>query len=95
MQKLGKLIKTNLKNHKIEGKIQKYEVCHLWERALLAHLPEANKKTMVTSFERGTLNVAVLSKDMADQITICQKRIIYWINSELGKSLVYKISCEA
>lgn len=94
MQKLGVLIKTNLKNHKIENKIYSYEICNLWERVLLGFLPAAKGQTMATSFEHGVLNIAVLSKDLADQIFLCQKRIMYQMNSEVGKSLVFKIACQ-
>lgn len=95
MQKLDALLNKNAKDHKFEAKIKTYKIYQLWERILLEFLPEAAGKTMITSYEKGCLQLAVLSNDLADQINICQQRIIYKLNSELGRKLVYRIQCQS
>jgi hypothetical protein len=95
MQKIGKLIKHNLQEHKIEDKVKAYEVYKLWEKVLTDFLPAASNQTMVTAFNRGTLEVAVLQSDLSDEINLCQQRIIYQLNNLLGKNLVYSIRCQS
>jgi hypothetical protein len=95
MQKIDKLIRTSIKKYKIEDKIKNYEVYRVWEPVLTKHLPEAKQRTMVTSFERGILNVAVLSKELADVICLYQPRLLSELNNTLGKNLGYRIYCQS
>ena len=94
MQKIERILKSNIKKHKIEDKIKIYEILHKWDKIIAECAPSAIGKSMALSFERGVLRVAALSREVADLINILQKRIIYAINTMLGKTLVFKIYCE-
>ncbi len=94
MQKIEFLVKKSLRTHKLETKVKQYSVCRDWESVVTGLFPNAEKKTMAISFENGILRVASLSKDIADQILVCQKRIIYALNEKIGRDLVYRIRCE-
>ncbi len=94
MQKVGHLVKRAIKKHKLENQIKKYSVCRDWERVIIAVFPHAENKTMAVAFENGILHVASISREIADQIAVYQKRIIYALNEAIGKELVYRIRCE-
>ena len=95
MQKIGKLLNSNIKNHKIENKVKRYEIYRIWEVVLTKYLPEAANNTMITSFERGILQIAVLSKEVANDICVCQNRLCMELNTCMGKNLVYRIYCQS
>jgi len=93
MQKVEKLLKTNIKKYKIEDKIRAYEVVRSWEKIISDLLPEAAGKTMALSLERGVLKVASLTGEIAELIRMLQKRILYAINSMFAGAVVYRIEC--
>lgn len=93
MQKVEKLLKTNIKKYKLEDKIKVYQVLKDWEKIISGVLPEAKGQTMALSLERGVLTIASLSREVADLINMLAKRIIYAINSLFGRPVVFRISC--
>ena len=93
MQKIGKLLKTNIKKYKLEDKIKTYEVLKNWEKIIGDCLPEAAGKTMAVSLEHGVLTVASLSRELAEMIKMLATRIMDAVNLMFGRPVVYRISC--
>ncbi len=94
MQNINSVLNSNIKRHHFEDKILAQKVFSLWERVLCDFLPDAASKTMARSLENGVLYVASLCHETAAKIKQLQKRILYELNSRLGKSLVFSIYIE-
>ncbi len=94
MQRIDKTLKANIKKYRLEDKIRHQEILRSWEKVIADFLPTAAKKTMALKFERGVLRVASLSKEIAYEIYLYQKRLIEALNKLIGKQLVYQIICE-
>ncbi len=94
MQNINKTLKGQIKKYKLEDKVKGYEVLKYWEEAISKILPDAVQKTLALSFEKGVLRVASLSREIALEIKLFAKRLIYELNGLLGKELVYAIYCE-
>ena len=94
MQRIKNTLQSSLKKYDIEDKIKNMQVCKLWERVVLEYIPNATGKTMAVGFEKGVLKIATLSREIADQIRSYRDRLLYAINTYLGKQSVYAIAIE-
>lgn len=94
MQRIESLINYSIKKHKLDSKVKEYRIHHDWEHVINNFLPDAAGKTMIVSLQNGILHIASLSKEIADQITVYQKRLIYELNERAGKDLIFRIHCE-
>ena len=94
MQKINKTLLSNLKKHKIEDQVKQHQLLKAWEKIVSEFLPFAAQKTMAVAFERGVLKIASLTREIAYEINLYQKRIIEALNNFLGKIVVYRIVCE-
>lgn len=94
MQRINKQLHAIIKKYKIEDKVRTQQALQNWEKIVSQHLPQAAQKTLPLSLDRGVLKVAALSKDVAYEIRLYQKRLAEAINEEIGKRLVFVISCE-
>ncbi len=95
MQRINKTLYANLRKHKIEDKVKATELLKLWDKVIVDFMPQASSQTMALAYEKGVLKIAVLSKDIAFQIHLYQKRLIQMLNDLLGRRMVFKIVCEA
>ncbi|MEK7075773.1 MAG: hypothetical protein AAB948_03205 [Patescibacteria group bacterium] len=95
MQRINKTLYANIRKYKIEDKVKANELLKLWDKVIADFMPHAVKQTMAISYEKGVLKIAALSKDIAYQIHLYQKRLIQMLNDLLGKRMVFKIVCEA
>ncbi len=95
MQRINKTLYANIRKYKIEDKVKAAELLKLWEPVIADFMPEAALKTMAVTYEKGVLKIAVLSKDIAYQIHLYQKRLIEMLNNLLGRRMVFRIVCEA
>ena len=93
MQRVGKILKTNIKKYKLEEKLKTYEVLRGWEKIIGDFLPDAKGKTMAMSLEKGVLKIASLSREVADLIYMLARRIMDLINQLVGRRVVFRISC--
>lgn len=94
MQKISKSLDQSVRKYKIEDKVKQHQLLVVWEKVVSEFLPNAAKQTMAVAFEKGVLRVASLTKEIAYEISLYQKRIIEALNAFLGKQLVYRIECE-
>ncbi len=94
MQKINKTLQSSLKKYKIEDKIKQHQLLKAWERIISEFLPFAAQKTMAVAFERGVLKIASLTREIAYEINLYQKRLVEALNNFLGTTLVYRIVCE-
>lgn len=94
MQKINRTLQNNLKKYKIEDQVKAQQVLTLWEKIISDFLPNAAKQTMAIAFERGVLKIASLTREIAYEINLYQRRLIEALNALVGKTLVYKIVCE-
>lgn len=92
--KIEKVLKQSEKNYKLEEAALKYKLIKLWDKVVLGFLTEAKDITRAVDFKNGVLTVAVLSSELASQIKAMSQRIIYELNSLLGKKLVFSIQIE-
>lgn len=95
MQRIQKTLNQRVKKYKLEDKIKTEQLFSAWEKIISEFLPNAARKTMALAYEKGVLKIASLSKEIAYEIYLYQKRIIEAINEYLGKQLVFRIVCEA
>ena len=94
MQKINKTLNQRIKKYKIEEKVKAEQLLKAWEKVISDFLPNAAKKTMALAFEKGVLKIASLSKEIAYEIHLYQKRLVEALNNYIGKNLVYRIICE-
>ncbi len=95
MQRINKTLYANIRKYKIEDKVKATELLKIWDKVIIDFMPEAASQTMAVAYEKGILKIAVLSKDIAYQIYLYQKRLIEMLNNLLGRRMVFRIVCEA
>jgi hypothetical protein len=95
MQKINKTLNQRIKKYKIEDKVKGEQLLKAWEKVISEFLPNAAKQTMALAFEKGVLKIASLSREIAYEIHLYQKRLVEALNNYLGKTLVYRIVCES
>jgi hypothetical protein len=94
MQKINKTLNTAMKKYKIEDRIKQHQLLAVWEKVVSDFLPKAAQQTMAVAFEKGILKIASLTKEIAYEINLYQKRLVEALNNFLGKQIVYGIVCE-
>lgn len=94
MQRISKTLNQSIKKYKIEDKVKQHQLLIVWEKIIAEFLPNAARQTMAVAFEKGVLRVASLTREIAYEINLYQKRIIEALNTLLGKQIVYRIVCE-
>ena len=93
MQRIKKILDTNLKNYKIEKQVKERQVLGAWEKIISDYFPEAAGKTMAMHVRNGVLTIASLNREIARIIAVCQEQLAKALNSLVGKPLVFKIYC--
>ncbi len=93
--KIGKVIKNEINNQKINEAFLRHQVLKAWERTAVSFFKEAEKLTKALDFKKGVLTVACLDEKLAYQLKILASRIIYAVNNFLGKILVYSLRVES
>ncbi|MDB4939724.1 MAG: hypothetical protein JWO40_149 [Candidatus Doudnabacteria bacterium] len=94
MQKINKTLNSTIKKYKIDEKVKQYQLLSIWEKVISEFMPNAAQKTMALAFEKGVLKIASLTRELAYEINLYQKRLIEALNACLGRQLVYRIVCE-
>ena len=94
MQNINKILKTNIEKHNLEGPLLHQKLLSLWDQIVVQFVPDAPGKTMVCALEKGVLRIASLSREIAQKIYEASKRIMYELNSQLGKNLIFSIYLE-
>ncbi len=94
MQRINASLHRTIKKYKIEDKVRSHQALSQWEKVIAEFMPQAAQKTMAISLEKGVLKIAALSKDLAYDIHLYQKRLIEALNEIIGKRLVFVIVCE-
>lgn len=72
----------------------KYKVISGWNQAVGQFFDNAEGLTKAMDFKDGLLVIACLTKELASKIKMFAERIIYILNSILGKELVFALRVE-
>ena len=92
--KVGKVLPKTVKQYNLQPAIDKHSVLKIWHQAASGFLDEVCAQTKAIDFKKGVLCVACLSQEIAYQIKLLARRIIYVINQILGRDLVWSLSVE-
>lgn len=92
--KIKYIIPDTAKQHQVEAQFIKYKTIQAWEKVLPGFFTEAGELTKAINFEKGTLYVACLSKDLYSAIRQLTQQILRALNEFLGKNLVFNLVVE-
>lgn len=92
--RIDKVLKKTAKDYNLETALYKHKTLKYWHEVAVGFIDEAQRLTQAIDFKKGILIVACLSHEVANQIRILSKRIIYELNQIIGKQMVYAIHLE-
>ncbi len=93
--RIGKVLPSVSKQYKLDQALVRYEVIRSWQEVIAGFFENALNQTKAIDFKNGKLTIACLSEALGYEIRALSSRIIYAINSLLGKNLVYAIWIES
>lgn len=93
--KIKYIIPEAAKQHQVEQQFIKYKTIAAWEKVSPGFFTEAAELTKAVNFEKGTLYIACLSKDLYFAIRQLTQQILKAINEFLGRQMVYNLVVEA
>lgn len=89
-----KILPIRTEKYKLQPAYARHRVLKFWPAVAAGFLVNSESLTKATEFKNGVLVVACLSQELAYQIKILANRIIYALNQQLGKNLVFAICVE-
>ncbi len=88
------IIPQSARQHQAEAEFIKYKVINAWEKVSPGFFVEAAGLTKAINFEKGTLYIACLSKDLYFAIRQLAQQMLKAINGFLGRQMVYNLVIE-
>ncbi len=88
------IIPESAKQHQAESQFIKYKIIAAWEKVAPGFFAECVELTKAINFEKGTLTVACLSKELCTSIRQVCQQILHALNEFLGRELVYSLVVE-
>jgi hypothetical protein len=91
---IKQIIPQSAKQHQAEAQFTKYQIITAWGKVSPGFFTEAAELTKAVNFEKGTLYVACLSKDLYFAIRQLMQQILRALNEFLGRNLVFNLVVE-
>jgi len=88
------IIPQAAKNHQAEPQFIKYKVIGAWEQVAPGFFSEAAALTKAVDFQKGTLTVACLDKDLSFGLRALSPQLVRALNECLGRERVFSLAVE-